>query len=63
MQQLFETTSKKLEEFLYVHLILWAKSYINDDGETVWIYLRNEEFDRVLEEFRAIQKKRRMRNN
>lgn len=52
--KVFETTSKKLEEFLFVHDIRFASSYRNIEGLTVWVYPRNETVDHVVQEYRAI---------
>lgn len=55
---LFETTNRRLEGFLHVHDIHWAKTYTADDGMTTWCYVQDEEFLRTLCEFRQIAERR-----
>lgn len=51
---MFETASKKLEEFIHVHHIRWVSSHRNPDGLTVWVYERTPRLDAVVEEYRQI---------
>ena len=57
----FETANRKLEQFLFMHDIMFYRFYTNEDGLTTWVYVETEETRRVVEEFRAIQKKKRER--
>jgi hypothetical protein len=50
----FETMSRKLEQFLYLHDIRWSSSYRNVDGVQVWVYKLTPETQRVINEFREI---------
>lgn len=50
----FETNSRKLEQFLFlhdIHHISWRK---DDDGMTVWEYPRTKDAVRVVDEYREI---------
>ena len=57
----FETTSRKLEQFFFMHDIFHSGFYKNQNGLTVWIYLLDEEGRRVLEEWREITARRNRR--
>lgn len=57
----FETSSRKLEQFLFVHDIRHIGFYKNEDNMTVWQYPADSETMRVVEEFRAIQRRRQMK--
>jgi len=54
----FETASRKLEQFFFLHGIHHSGFYKNQDGLTVWMYLLDEEGKRVLEEWREIVARR-----
>lgn len=58
---MFETTSRKLEQFLFLHDIFHQGWHKDVDNMTVWEYQETEELKRVVEEFRAIQARRRAR--
>ncbi len=57
----FETTSRKLEQFFFLHDIHHGGFYKNQDGMTVWRYQLDEEGWRVLEEWRRIVARRNQR--
>ena len=57
----FETTSRKLEQFFFMHDIRFISFYKNQDGMTVWSYLLDGEGMRVLEEYRRIIARRNQR--
>lgn len=61
MNTKFETSSRKLEQFLFVHDIPYASFYKNEDNMTVWVYPMTAEVMEVVEEFRAIQRRRQLR--
>lgn len=51
----FETTNWCLENFLYWHKIKFQYCYKNpNDGSTVWVYRKTDEFDTVLSEFLSL---------
>lgn len=50
----FETTSRHLEQFLFIHDIRWIKTYQNQDNACVWVYFLTPETSRIIEEFRSI---------
>ena len=57
----FETSSRKLEQFLFIHDIHHIGLYKNEDNMTVWQYPYTEEVMEVVSEFRAIQRRRQMK--
>lgn len=57
----FETSSRKLEQFLFIHDIRHIGFYKNEDNMTVWQYPYTEEVMEVVSEFRAIQRRRQMK--
>ena len=57
----FETDSRKLEQFLFLHDIRHNSFYKNADNMTVWVYPNNKEVREVVEEYRRIVAKRRER--
>lgn len=58
---IFQTNSRKLEQFLFLHDIFHQGWHKDVDNMTVWEYQETEELKRVVEEFRAIQARRRAR--
>lgn len=58
---IFETNSRKLEQFLYLHDIQHQSFYKNEDNMTVWVYPDNEEVREVVSEYRRIVSRRRAR--
>lgn len=58
---IFETSSRKLEQFLFVHDIFHSGFHKNEDNMTVWEYPNTPEVMDVVEEFRAIQRRRQLR--
>ena len=61
----FETSSRKLEQFLYVHDIQHQSFYKDLDNMTVWVYPDSEELRGVVDEYRRIcaRRRERMQNN
>ena len=57
---MFETASRKLEQFLYSHDILHIGIHKDEDGMTVWEYADTDELRRVVAEFREIEKRRQI---
>lgn len=57
----FETDSRKLEQFLFLHDIPHQSFYKNEDNMTVWVYPDNEEVREVVSEYRRIVSRRRER--
>ncbi len=57
----FETTSRKLEQFLFMHDIYFDSWYRDRDGMTVWKYTLDEFGMRVLEEWREVTARRNRR--
>lgn len=55
---IFETTSRKLEQFLFMHDIRYISWRKDDDGMTVWCYTITPETMRVVEEYREIIRRR-----
>lgn len=58
---MFETTSRKLEQFLFIHDIFHQGWHKDIDGMTVWEYQETDELKRVVEEYRMIQARRSAR--
>lgn len=54
----FETNSRKLEQFLFLHDIHHSSWRKDDDGMTVWAYDLTPETQRVINEYRQIVAKR-----
>ena len=59
----FETSSRKLEQFLYLHDIRHMGYHKDDDGMTVWEYPYNAEVKHVVTEFREIMARRSQRDD
>ena len=59
----FETDSRKLEQFLLLHDIHHQSFYKNEDNMTVWVYPDNEEVREVVSEYRRIVFRRKERMN
>lgn len=58
---IFETSSRKLEQFLFCHEIRHDGFYKNEDNMTVWMYKKTPEVMEVVKEFRAIQERKNQR--
>ena len=54
----FETSNRRLEQFFFAHDVRFISFYRGRDGLTVWVYELDEEEQRVLEEYRALQARR-----
>lgn len=57
----FETTSRPLENFLYVHDIHHFETYKAEDGMTTWCYERDTYLEEVLDEYKRVLEHRRAR--
>lgn len=57
----FETNSRKLEQFLYLHDIFHLSWHKDEDNMTVWVYPNNKEVKRVVDEYREIVQRRNNR--
>lgn len=60
---MYKVTSRKLEEFLHVHLIRWVSQDKDDFGETCWLYEDTDELRRVVHEYKTIVAKNRRLSN
>ncbi len=61
MADTFTTVNMRLEQFLFVHdirFISWSKT---EDGLTCWTYERTPELERVVQEYKEIDQRRRER--
>lgn len=54
MNNIFQTTNRKLENFLYLHKIHHVGQMKNEDGMNVWLYSVTPRFTEVLNEFKSI---------
>lgn len=60
---MYYVKSRKLEEFLHVHMIYWISQDKDEFGDTVWAYEDSEELRRIVSEYKAlIEQKRRLSN-
>lgn len=59
----FETSSRKLEQFLFVHDILHDRFYKDPDNMTVWVYSDSQELRDTVDEYRRIVARRAERRN
>lgn len=50
----FETSNRKLEQFLHAHLIPFLYQYKNEDFLTVWVYEKTPRLTLVLQEYRDL---------
>ena len=57
---IYETTSRNLEQFLYMHDIRHVSWRKDNDGMTVWKYELTPETERVINEYRNIIERRRL---
>lgn len=57
----FTTANRKIEQFLFVHDILFSSQRTNEDGLNEWTYTVTPELQRVLAEYREIDARRRER--
>ena len=57
----FETNSRKLEQFLFMHDIQHKRFYKNEDNMTVWVYPNSAEVREVVGEYRRIVARRQQR--
>lgn len=55
---IFETTNRQLEQFLYAHDIFHSGWYKDEYGMTTWIYPDTVEVKHVVAEYREICKRR-----
>lgn len=60
MNGIFETTSRRLENYFYQNGIIAKRYYKNDSYETVWVYDRTPWLEDVLEMYgRMLQMQKR----
>lgn len=60
---MYQVKSRKLEEFLHVHMIYWVTQEKDEFGETCWSYEDTAELRCVVAEYKSIvAKKRRISN-
>lgn len=50
--ELFTTVSRKLEQVLYNHGIMFISQSRDPDGMTVWTYKRTDELEQIVSQFR-----------
>lgn len=50
----FETTNRKLEQFLYLHKIVACGQHKSEDAMNVWEYQRTPELERVVAEYKEL---------
>lgn len=62
-KDIFTTSSRKLEQFLFVHDIFHTGFHKDDDNMTVWEYPNTPEVMEIVEEFREIQRRRKARSS
>lgn len=56
----FETSSRKLEQFLFLHDIRYVSLRKDDDGMTVWGYNPTPETMHIVNEYRDILARRKL---
>lgn len=56
---MFETMSRKLEQFLYVNGIQSVGTHKNIDWLTVWEYVETDELRRLVKKYRELEEIRR----
>ena len=52
--QVFRTSNRHLEGFLFMHKVRFIRQERTPDGCTCWIYIRNEKFEKVFEEYKEL---------
>lgn len=60
---MYQVKSRKLEEFLHVHMIYWITQDKDEFGEACWIYEDTPELRRVVAEYITIVANRRRISN
>lgn len=55
----FETSNRKLEQFLFAHFIRHESWYKSDDEMTVWVYQDTPELRAVVAEYKELVSKNR----
>ena len=55
--RLYRTSSRRLEEFLYCHLIVANEQYKNAAGNTVWVYDDTPRLREILAEYEDIHRR------
>lgn len=55
----FTTMNRKLEQVLYNHGIMFIGQHKNEDGMTVWTYVRTKELEQIVSQFRSFATKKR----
>lgn len=54
---IFTTTNRHLENFLFMHRIRFISHGKTEDGMTQWSYLADEKFQEVLSEYKQLYPK------
>ena len=54
IDNIYATTNKHLENFLYMHKIRFAVCRKTEDCQTEWLYKITPDFQRVFEEYREL---------
>lgn len=57
---MYETTNRRLEQYLFMNGISYVGIRKNDDGMTVWQYEQDEWFERVISLWRALIERKRV---
>ena len=55
---MFQTTNRHLENFLFMHRINFHTWFKNESGDTVWIYRITDELTNAINEYRALYPRR-----
>lgn len=55
---IYTTSNRELENFLYLHRVRFLYHNKTDDGLTCWTYLVNARFNEVLAEYKSIYPER-----
>lgn len=53
-----KTRNRKLEQFFYMHGVDFVDCSKDDEGMTVWTYVRNEENLNIVDEFNKARQRR-----
>ena len=50
----FTTTNRHLEGFLFMHKVRFARQERLKDGSVCWIYIRDQKFKEAFEEYKEL---------
>lgn len=59
---MYQTTNRKLEQFLFYHDIFFVETYRAEDGMTVWVYDDNDYLQHVICEWKEVIRRRQSVN-